>query len=76
MAPFSAAPIVGAEAGELIQLWVVAMAKDIKLGDITSFVLPYPTLSELSKRVAYTYYLPTLTRGWLRSIIGLLRRFG
>jgi pyruvate/2-oxoglutarate dehydrogenase complex dihydrolipoamide dehydrogenase (E3) component len=68
--------IVGAEAGELIQLWVIAMAKDIKLGDITSFVLPYPTLSELSKRVAYTYYLPTLTRGWLRSIIGLLRRFG
>ncbi|HKB21525.1 MAG TPA: FAD-dependent oxidoreductase [Methyloceanibacter sp.] len=68
--------IVGAEAGELLQLWVVAMAKDIKLGDITSFVLPYPTLSELSKRVAYTYYLPTLTRGWLRSIIGLLRRFG
>ena len=52
------------------------MAKDIKLGDITSFVLPFPTLSELSKRVAYTYYLPTLTRGWLRSIIGLLRRFG
>ena len=68
--------IVGAEAGELLQLWVVAMAKDIKLGDITSFVLPYPTLSELSKRVAYTYYLPTLTRSWLRSIIGLLRRFG
>lgn len=68
--------IVGAEAGELLQLWVVAMAKDIKLGDITSLVLPYPTLSELSKRVAYTYYLPTLTRGWLRSIIGLLRRFG
>lgn len=68
--------IVGAEAGELLQLWVVAMAKDIKIGDITSFVLPYPTLSELSKRVAYTYYLPTLTKGWLRSIIGLLRRLG
>jgi hypothetical protein len=39
-------------------------------------VLPYPTLSELSKRVAYTYYLPTLTKGWLRSIIGFLRRLG
>ena len=68
--------IVGAHAGELIQMWVVAMAKDIKLGDITSFVLPYPTLSELSKRVAFTYYQPTLTKGWVRSIIGLLRRFG
>jgi len=68
--------IVGAEAGELLQLWVVALAKDIKIGDITSLVLPYPTLSELSKRVAYAYYLPTLKKGWLRSIIGLLRRLG
>ncbi len=68
--------IVGASAGELIQMWVVAMAKDIKLGDITNFVLPYPTLSELSKRVAFTYYQPTLAKGWVRSIIGLLRRFG
>jgi hypothetical protein len=39
-------------------------------------VLPYPTLSELSKRVAFTYYQPTLAKGWVRSIIGLLRRFG
>ena len=68
--------IVGASAGELLQLWVIAIAKDIKIGDITSFVLPYPTLSELSKRVAYTYYAPTLTKGWFRSIIGLLRRLG
>jgi hypothetical protein len=26
--------------------------------------------------VAYTYYSPTLTKGWLRSIIGFLRRLG
>jgi hypothetical protein len=57
-------------------MWVVAMARDIRLGDITSFVLPYPTLSELSKRVAFTYYQPTLAKGWVRNIIGLLRRFG
>jgi pyruvate/2-oxoglutarate dehydrogenase complex dihydrolipoamide dehydrogenase (E3) component len=68
--------IVGAQAGELIQMWVVAMAKEIRIGDLISLVLPYPTLSELSKRVAYAYYQPTLTKGWLRSIIGLLRKFG
>ena len=68
--------IVGAEAGELLQIWVVAMTRDIKIGNLTSLVLPYPTLSELSKRVAYTYYLPTLTKSWLRSIIGFLRRLG
>ncbi|MGH6866572.1 MAG: dihydrolipoyl dehydrogenase family protein [Methyloceanibacter sp.] len=68
--------IVGAEAGELLQLWVVAMARDIKLGDLISLVLPYPTLSELSKRVAYSYYLPKMSKGWLRSVIGMLRKFG
>ncbi len=68
--------IVGAEAGELIQLWVMALAKDMRIGDVTGLVLPYPTLSELSKRVAYTFYQPTLTKRWLRTIIDLLRRLG
>ncbi len=68
--------IVGPAAGELIQLWVVAIQKGMKVGDLTGFVLPYPTLSEISKRVAFTYYQPTLTKRWLRSIIGLLRRLG
>ena len=68
--------IVGAEAGEMLQLWALAMARDIKLGDLTALVLPYPTFSELSKKVAFSYYLPTLTKGWLRSIIGLLRKLG
>jgi pyruvate/2-oxoglutarate dehydrogenase complex dihydrolipoamide dehydrogenase (E3) component len=68
--------IVGAEAGELLQLWVMALARDMRIGDLTGLVLPYPTLSELSKRVAYTFYQPSLSKGWLRRIIDLLRRFG
>ena len=68
--------IVGAHAGELLQLWIIAMSKDMRVGDIMNFVLPYPTFSEISKRVALTYYQPTLTKRWLRSIIAFLRRFG
>jgi len=68
--------IVGAEAGELLQFWVMAMAKDIRIGDLISLVLPYPTLSEINKRVAFAYYQPTLTKGWLRNIINLLRKLG
>ena len=68
--------VVGAEAGELIQLWVMALAKDMRIGDLTGLVLPYPTLSELSKRVAITFYQSTLTKRWLRSILDLLRRLG
>ncbi|MGV1014176.1 MAG: dihydrolipoyl dehydrogenase family protein, partial [Methyloceanibacter sp.] len=68
--------IVGAQAGELIQLWILAMAKEIKIGDMISLVLPSPTLSELSKRAVYAYYQTKLARGWLRSVIRLMRRFG
>jgi pyruvate/2-oxoglutarate dehydrogenase complex dihydrolipoamide dehydrogenase (E3) component len=68
--------IVGPHAGELIQLWVVAMTKDMKVGELMNFVLPYPTYSEVSKRVALTYYQGTVTKRWLRAIISFLRKFG
>jgi pyruvate/2-oxoglutarate dehydrogenase complex dihydrolipoamide dehydrogenase (E3) component len=68
--------IIGAEAGELIQLWVMALTKNMRIADLTGLVLPYPTLSELSKRVAITFYQPSLTSRWLRRLIDLLRRFG
>jgi pyruvate/2-oxoglutarate dehydrogenase complex dihydrolipoamide dehydrogenase (E3) component len=68
--------IVGAEAGELLQIWIMAIARNLRIGDLTGLVFPYPTLSELSKRVAYTFYQPSLTKRWVRRLIDLLRRFG
>jgi pyruvate/2-oxoglutarate dehydrogenase complex dihydrolipoamide dehydrogenase (E3) component len=70
------ATIVGEHAGELIQLWVMAMSKKMKIGAITSIVFAYPTLSEISKRAAYQYYAPSLTNPNIRRIIGWLRIFG
>ncbi|HDL16234.1 MAG TPA: dihydrolipoamide dehydrogenase, partial [Rhizobiales bacterium] len=70
------ATIVGEHAGELIQLWVMAMSKKMKIGAITSIVFAYPTLSEISKRAAYQYYAPSLTNPMIRRIIGWLRIFG
>jgi pyruvate/2-oxoglutarate dehydrogenase complex dihydrolipoamide dehydrogenase (E3) component len=70
------ATIVGDHAGELIQTWVLAITKKMKIGDMTSVVVAYPTLAEINKRVAYTYYLPSLTNPWIGRIIGFLRIFG
>jgi pyruvate/2-oxoglutarate dehydrogenase complex dihydrolipoamide dehydrogenase (E3) component len=70
------ATIVGPEAGELLQLWIVAIAKEMRIGDLTSLVLPYPTFSEISKRVAFSFYRPMLHKRWLCWIIGLLRKLG
>ena len=70
------ASIVGEHAGELIQMWVLAITRKMKIGALTSIISPYPTLSEINKRVAYTYYLPSLTNPMIRRIIGWLRKLG
>src|SRR3990170_5757194 len=46
------ATIVGRHAGELILPWVLAVQKRLTVKDMASIIAPYPTLSEVSKRVA------------------------
>ncbi len=70
------ATIVGVSAGEMISLWSLAIAKKMKLSDITGFVAPYPTFSEVGKRAAVAHYAPLARNRWIRSLIGFLRRFG
>ena len=53
------AAMVGAGAGELILPWVLAVGRGLKLGAMAGMVVPYPTLGEVSKRVAGAYYAPT-----------------
>jgi pyruvate/2-oxoglutarate dehydrogenase complex dihydrolipoamide dehydrogenase (E3) component len=44
--------IIGAQAGELIHEWVIAVSSGVKLSAIAGAVHIYPTVSEISKRVA------------------------
>lgn len=50
------ATIVGAQAGELIQLWTLAMSAGLRVGEVASMIAPYPTLGELNKRAAGRFY--------------------
>jgi pyruvate/2-oxoglutarate dehydrogenase complex dihydrolipoamide dehydrogenase (E3) component len=70
------ATIVGAQAGELIALWALAIARGLNIRALTNVVLPYPTLSELGKRAAIDFFTPNLTKPWVRRIIGWMRIFG
>jgi pyruvate/2-oxoglutarate dehydrogenase complex dihydrolipoamide dehydrogenase (E3) component len=54
------AAIVGPEAGELILPWVLAVTGRLKLSALASAIVPYPTLSEVSKRAAGSFYTPAL----------------
>jgi pyruvate/2-oxoglutarate dehydrogenase complex dihydrolipoamide dehydrogenase (E3) component len=70
------ATIVGAEAGELIATWALAISQNLNIRAFLGVVLPYPTLAEIGKRAAITYFNPSLTKPWVRRIIRILRRLG
>ncbi len=52
--------IVGAQAGEMIALWALALSARLKISQVAGMVAPYPTLSEISKRAAGQYFVPRL----------------
>lgn len=69
------ATIVGAQAGELIGLWALALSARLKLSAVAGTVLPYPTLGEISKRAAGAYFSPKLfDNPWLRRGVRLVQR--
>lgn len=70
------ATIVGANAGELITTWTLAIAQKLNIRAMTGILVPYPTLSEVGKRAAIDYFTPSLTSPWVRPIIVFLRIFG
>ncbi|MGI9501436.1 MAG: dihydrolipoyl dehydrogenase family protein [Geminicoccaceae bacterium] len=70
------ATIVGAHAGELILPWVLAVGQGIKVKAMASTIAPYPTLSEVSKRAAGSYFTPKLFSDRTRWVVRLLSKFG
>jgi pyruvate/2-oxoglutarate dehydrogenase complex dihydrolipoamide dehydrogenase (E3) component len=68
--------IFGKQAGELIQSWVLALAKGMKIGHIAQTTAPYPTLGEISKRYTGNYFTPSLYSPKIRKIVLFLAWFG
>ncbi|WP_421995578.1 dihydrolipoyl dehydrogenase family protein [Reyranella sp.] len=68
------ASIVAPQAGELIQPWCLALSRRLGISAMASFVPPYPTLGEASKRAAGSYYTETLFGSRTRWLVGLLAR--
>jgi pyruvate/2-oxoglutarate dehydrogenase complex dihydrolipoamide dehydrogenase (E3) component len=68
--------IVGAGAGDMIGLWALALSKKMNVRDIAGHVAPYPTMGEIGKRAALAYFSDATRSGWVRWLVGFLRRFG
>ncbi len=70
------ATIVGAVGGELITTWTLAISQKLNIRALAGIIIPYPTLSEVGKRAAITYFMPRLRSKWVHRIVVWLRRFG
>ena len=68
------AAIVGPHAGELIQPWVLAMQNGLKIRHMAGYIAPYPTLGEVGKRAAGTFYYPSLFSARTKRVVRLLMR--
>ena len=63
------ATIVGPHAGELIGLWGLAIGQRMKLSAIAGMIAPYPTLSEISKKVSGQYFTKTLYSDRVKALV-------
>ncbi len=63
-------------AGELINMWSLAVANGMTLKQVRGYVAPYPTLSEIGKQAVISYYAPLARKAVVRSAIRALRYFG
>ena len=70
------ATIAGAQAGESISMWALAIGQKLNIASLAGLVVPYPTYGEVGKRAAITYFMRGLTNTRVRRIMGWLRRRG
>ena len=69
------AGIVGLHAGELIQPWILAISQKMKIGSMASIIAPYPTLAEVNKRIAGSFYTDKLFSAGTKKLVRFLMRF-
>ncbi len=69
------ASIAGAAAGELIGVWALALANNLKMSAVAAMVLPYPTLGEINKRAAGAYFSPRLfDSAMVKRVVGFVQK--
>lgn len=57
-------------------MWALALSKGLNLRDVAGYVAPYPTMSEIGKRAAITYFAGVAGKPLVRRLVRFLRLFG
>ncbi|MCT4655506.1 MAG: FAD-dependent oxidoreductase [Cohaesibacter sp.] len=70
------ASIVGHNAGEMINMWSLIVSQKMNVKAITGYISPYPTLSEIGRRAAISYYGDLPKKPMIRRTISFFKIFG
>ncbi len=66
--------LVGRHAGDQILLWALVLSSRLNLSALTRAIAPYPTRSEIGKRLAGMWYTPALFSDRTRRLVSVLKR--
>lgn len=66
--------MVGAHAGDTIQLWGLVIAQKLKISAVAGLIAPYPTYGEINKRAAGDFYTESLFSDRTRKFVSLLQK--
>jgi len=69
------ATIIGVNAGDLIQMWSMAVSSGLTVDKVARSIAPYPTYAETSLRAAQGYTLERPSQTGVRGFLRLLPRF-
>jgi pyruvate/2-oxoglutarate dehydrogenase complex dihydrolipoamide dehydrogenase (E3) component len=67
--------IAGPHAGELLLPWSLAITEKLNISAIAKSIVAYPTFSEVSKRVAGSFFTPVLFGDKMRKLVRFLMHF-
>ena len=65
--------ILGMNADELLAPWIMLIKNGKSLRELSDTILPYPTLSEISKRIAAEFYSPLLFSAKIKRLVRLIK---
>ncbi len=68
--------IAGADASALIGHWALAVANKLSLSEMAASIPPHPTIAEIGKSAAMSYFAGEARNPIARSIVRMLRVFG
>ena len=62
--------------GDLRMAWALAIGAGLKIGALAGMTVAYPTLGEVNKRAAGSFFIPKLTGAGVKKLVKFLSRFG